>query len=543
MQVQLTSGLDFVACPNPQACVADIADSSFACAPGYTGPLCGSCTDEHYLVGAECKACPSTAVTTALLCLLVLSAVCLLWATHVTVTHLPVGARYVTAWRIAVDLLTTLGVLSLTSEAVAPSVRETLSWLQALLVPGAGDSLLIAPLACSLRFSAHARLYCLLALPVLSGALCAAAVYVHKHVRRRLPCRRGTEPYSTLQDGGRAPAAPFAPAPSLSSLHEAACVGAWAAYGLNPTIVAAALRTFRCTPERFAGVAFLTADLALPCGGGSYTAAAVVSGIVLVALAIGLIACVAMLSRMALSRASPPPMPSRAARCSQAALPPRTAPQGPLPGQPRPLLMPQAPSPGVRRVEQPPLESKHVPTVDNAPDCRLVGAAPGVRGSPAAVSRAPVIASLRTLLAASFAQSAAPHRSLATPELAAVVALLRRVLVAVAVTLPTRGSVQLCAAFLLLLVSATAHATLSSHRHRRHHNAELVSLCLAMLFCSLLLAHSASSAAAAACTLAIMSAVCALAWVVGVRSPYLVAALGAAVRWLSRRSVSPPAAK
>jgi hypothetical protein len=537
MLVQLASDLDFVECPNPQACVVGTTDSSFACAAGYTGPLCGSCVHGHYLVGAECKACPSTPVAAALLFLLMLSAACLLCATHMTVTYISVSARHVTAWRIAVDLLTTLGLLSMTSEAVAPSVRESLAWLQALLLPGAGDSLLVAPLACSLRLSAHSRLYCLLALPVLASALCAAAANAQKHVPRRLCCR-GVDTSAALQNGGRPPSTPVALAHPSSSLHQAVCVGACAAYGLCPTIVAAALRTFRCTPERFAGVAFLTADLSLPCGGGSYTAAAAVAGIVLVALAIGLIAWLAVLARMAWASASQPLVPSRAARCSQAALPPRTALEGPLSAQPRPLLMPDASSRGVRRAEQ-------LPAVDDAPHSRRAGTTPGVPGSPAVASRTPLVATLRALLAASFAQSAAPQRSLAAPELAAMAAILRRVLVAVAITLPVRGSAQLCASFVVLLVSTSTQATFSSYRLRRHHNAELVSLGLAMLFCSLLLAHSAPSAAAAACALAIMSAVCALAWGVGAQSPYLVAALGAALRWMphAQRSVSPPAAK
>jgi hypothetical protein len=200
-------------------------------------------------------------------------------------------------WRTAVEFLTALGIVALLAGESAASWRLTVAWLQALLVPGAGESLSIAPLVCTLGASAVGRLYTLAAMPVLAGAAAALLGVIKQRCREgarssavKLLSRKQRATIKALALLGETPAnacALSAPSmPVVASSARAADVPVWApaafavVFWLYPTLAMAAVQAFRCTEEPIGFHKYLLADLGQACGNAEHIAGLVLAGLV-----------------------------------------------------------------------------------------------------------------------------------------------------------------------------------------------------------------------------------------------------------------------
>ncbi|RYE99029.1 MAG: hypothetical protein EOO41_01640, partial [Methanobacteriota archaeon] len=262
-RIRIGPELDIYPCWNDAACVFDASARTFACAHGYSGPLCGVCDASANYVqqGEECVACPSTGVNILVFTLLLI-------ALMVGLTYLTVIRRADPNSKIAVLVRISLTYMQMLGSLGIFKARGTATFRSVLgLADTVSTSLFAsAPVACLLRTSFYVQFGLMLGLPLIAMLL-GVLIKALFTIVRSCSCSQLRQYVATR--GYIAPAVVVL-------------------YATYPMLVSQAFRALSCRADAVAGVYYLADDLGVECWTPRHVAVVISAACALVLFGVGI---------------------------------------------------------------------------------------------------------------------------------------------------------------------------------------------------------------------------------------------------------------
>lgn len=249
--VNISDASEVHPCWNPTACLVNSTKRTYACADGYSGPLCGVCRLSEGFVKqvqtcANCYSHNANFVMIGLGALVILGMLVFVsykmdWA-HIS------PAR--TVFRVMVNYIATLSILtSLYTARGTPMFRFVWSGIAAVGVPGSSATLDVAPLQCELQLPYYTRYYTIVLLPAVLAVL---SIILHSGVAVVAKARQGLEAIKTEIVQFFHTWRPFSVLTLMVLL-------------MYHSIVTQAFSIFGCMKNRIGGKIYMQAELSVNC--------------------------------------------------------------------------------------------------------------------------------------------------------------------------------------------------------------------------------------------------------------------------------------